>query len=76
MTDKTITLKGEIAETLEAMSQAQGRSIEAILKQLLAIKSPPSLSWHEFIDKTAGSLADDPIERPQQPPLDEREPLE
>lgn len=34
------------------------------------------LSWHDFIERTAGSLAATPIERPPQPPLETREPLE
>jgi len=29
-----------------------------------------------FFEKTYGSLADDPIERPEQPPLTERDPIE
>ncbi|NWG15181.1 MAG: hypothetical protein HXY41_00965 [Chloroflexi bacterium] len=37
---------------------------------------PGSSDWHEFIEQTAGILADDPIERPPQPPFEEREPLE
>lgn len=72
MTEKMITLKGDIAEEIEALAQAQGRSIEAFLRQLLS----QQLSWHDFIEKTAGSLADDPIERPPQLPYEEREPLE
>jgi hypothetical protein len=34
------------------------------------------MPWHEFVERTAGILADDPIERPAQPPLEAREPLE
>lgn len=32
--------------------------------------------WHDFIDRTAGSLADDPIERLPQGSFETREPIE
>jgi hypothetical protein len=31
--------------------------------------------WNLFIDKTAGSLADDPIERPSQGSYEQRDPI-
>ena len=40
---------------------------------MVAYKRMP---WNEFIERTAGILADDPIERPAQLPLEQREPLE
>jgi hypothetical protein len=45
----------------------------------VVITPRPTLSrneWLAFIDRTAGSLADDPIERPPQGEYDVREPLE
>jgi hypothetical protein len=32
--------------------------------------------WHDALRATYGILTDDPIERPPQPPLEEREPIE
>ncbi len=32
--------------------------------------------WHDFIDQTAGSLADTPVERPAQGDYEKREPIE
>lgn len=37
---------------------------------------PHALPWAEFIDQTAGSLADDPIQRWPQGDYETREPLE
>ena len=45
------------------------------LKQALEIEAFRRMPWHAFIERTAGSLADDPITRPPQLPLEEREPL-
>jgi len=50
--------------------------LSVVLQQELKKDVSPTLSWAEFIDQTAGSLADDPIERPPQLPLENREPLE
>jgi hypothetical protein len=42
------------------------------LKQALEIEAFRRMPWHAFIERTAGSLADDPITRPPQLPLEER----
>jgi hypothetical protein len=34
------------------------------------------MAWHEFIDRTAGSLSETPIQRWEQGDYEEREPLE
>ena len=47
--------------------------LSADLKHDLELEAFRRMPWHEFIDRTAGSLADDPIERPPQPPLEERD---
>lgn len=36
----------------------------------------PQEEWEAFVNATYGSLADDPIERGEQPPLDIREAME
>jgi hypothetical protein len=38
--------------------------------------APAKSDWHELLRETYGILADDPIERPPQLPLEERERLE
>ena len=49
--------------------------LSAALRQNLEVEAYQRMDWHEFIERTAGSLADTPIERPPQPPLENREPL-
>ncbi len=66
-----------LAERLSLVERA--RLLEYLstgLKQDLEQEAFQRMPWHEFIERTAGSLADDPIERPPQPPLEDREPLE
>jgi hypothetical protein len=60
-----------IAEQLALISHLSQR-----LSKTVTDGEPKTLSWEAFIERTAGSLADDPIERPPQPPLEEREMME
>ena len=46
------------------------------LQRDLEVEAFQRMPWHEFIERTAGILADDPIERPPQLPFEEREPLD
>lgn len=46
------------------------------LKQDMETEAYKRMLWHEFVERTAGSLADDPIERWPQGEYEEREPLE
>jgi hypothetical protein len=39
-------------------------------------EAPPKEDWANFVNRMYGALADDPIERPQQWPLTEREPID
>lgn len=50
--------------------------LSMVLKRDLEVEAFRRMPWHEFIERTAGILADDPIERPPQLPYEEREPLE
>ena len=50
--------------------------LSARLKRDLEGEASHNMPWEEFVDRTAGILADDPIERPPQLPLEDREPLE
>jgi len=50
--------------------------LSATLRHDLEVEAYKHMPWHEFIERTAGSLADAPIERPPQLPYEEREPFE
>lgn len=70
----------DIAELADQLTLAEkARLIEhlsAALRQTLEVEAYKRMDWHEFIERTAGSLAEFPIERPPQPPLEEREAIE
>ena len=52
-------------------------TVEPIEKQTKFLEEDlSSLEWHEFIEKTYGCLADDPIVRYPQGDYPEREPIE
>ena len=66
-----------MAEQLTLSEKAQLlEHVSATLRRDLEVEAFRRMPWREFIDRTAGSLADDPIERPKQLPYEEREPLE
>jgi hypothetical protein len=50
--------------------------VSASLTRALELEAFQRMPWQEFIERTAGILADDPIERPPQLPLEMREPIE
>ena len=50
--------------------------LSELLKQDMEAEAYKRMPWHEFIERTAGSLADDPIERWPQGEYEERESLE
>jgi hypothetical protein len=71
--DEVVTLADQLslaekARLLEHLSAAMRHDLE--------VEAFRRMPWHEFIERTAGILADDPVERPPQLPLEEREPLE
>lgn len=67
----------EVADQLPLAEKARLiEHLSAALRHDLELEAYRRMSWHEFIEQTAGSLADSPIERPPQPPYEEREPLE
>ncbi|MGK7873608.1 MAG: hypothetical protein AB4426_09955 [Xenococcaceae cyanobacterium] len=51
-------------------------TVEPIEKQNESLEDLSQLEWHEFIEKTYGCLADDPIIRYPQGKYPEREPIE
>lgn len=50
--------------------------LSTALRHDLEVEAFRRMPWQEFIERTAGIMADDPIERPPQLPLEEREALE
>lgn len=71
--DQVVTL----ADRLSLVEKARLMEyLSAGLKHDLEVESFRQMPWHEFVEKTAGILADNPIERPPQPPFEEREALE
>lgn len=78
---------GDVMTNYEQVSQMAAklslaeklRLIEALsasLRRELEIEAFRRMPWHEFVERTAGLLEDDPIERPAQLQFEEREPLE
>ena len=67
-------------ETLFEQVQKLSTSQRLRMMELLAITLQTDFSqetnWHTALKATYGILADDPIERPPQPPLEEREPMD
>lgn len=50
--------------------------LSAALRHEMEVEAFKRMPWHEFIERTAGSLADTPIQRWDQGEYEEREPLE
>lgn len=46
------------------------------LRHSLEVEAFRRMPWQEFVSKTAGILSNDPIERPPQPALEQREAFE
>jgi hypothetical protein len=69
----------QIADLADQLPLAEkARLIEhlsAALRQDLEVEAFRRMDWHEFLDRTAGSLADDPIQRHDQGDFKRREPL-
>jgi hypothetical protein len=79
MGDIQMTLYEEVITLADRLSVAEKVSLLAYvsgaLKHDLEVEAFKRMPWNEFIDKTAGILTDDPIQRPEQLPLEDREPI-
>jgi hypothetical protein len=74
---KTIPLSGHIEKDGTLDLKAQTGLAESDVEVVVTIKPKRSAKWPEgFIERTYGSLANDPIERPPQLPLEVRETLD
>jgi hypothetical protein len=59
---------------LELPASMNNRAVEVVVVQALEDKAVDELGWPVgFFDRTYGALADDPIERPPQLPLETRD---
>jgi hypothetical protein len=66
----------ELFEQLQKLSAIERlRMMELLAVTLQSDLIQPS-EWHTALNATYGILADDPIERPPQLPIEDREPLE
>ena len=71
---KTIPVNGHIEKDGTLDLKVQTGLAEADVDVVITIKPKRSGKWPEgFIERTYGSLANDPIERPPQLPLEVRE---
>jgi hypothetical protein len=69
----------EIFELVDQLPRDKKRQLLRRLKQSLDEQKTSSVStrrWRDSLRATYGILADDPIVRPPQPPLENREPIE
>lgn len=80
---ETIKVKAHIDEDgilkLEVPTNLSARDVEVVLvvQATETVQTVDEMGWPlGFFDRTYGALADDPIERPPQLPLEERESIE
>lgn len=76
----TLTVRDETVyrKFMDRVAQ-EGSSVDAVLRELLDTQpqAVDANGWPiGFFDRTYGALADDPIERPPQLPLEKRDPVE
>jgi len=75
--DKRMTLQNLLTEVERLPKGDKWRLVRHLLDELEDDKkhTPPE-AWASFVERMYGALADDPIERPPQLPLEDREPIE
>lgn len=73
MTDATLET---LFEQVQQLSLGQRLRMMELLATTLQSDVAKKSDWHTALRATYGILADDPIERPPQLPLDVREPIE
>lgn len=65
-----------VFEQVQKLSPTERLRMLALLAASLENELVEKTDWHAALRATYGILADDPIERPPQPPLETREPIE
>ena len=73
MSDKTFEILFEQVQKLSPTERLRMMELLAVTLQTDLVRQT---DWHSALRATYGILADDPIERPPQLPLEEREPIE
>ena len=63
-------------EQVQKLTPTERLRMMELLAATLQVDFTRQTDWHAALRATYGILADDPIERPPQLPLEEREPLE
>jgi hypothetical protein len=70
----------ELTQLAKRLTLAEKASLmeylSASLKHDLEVEAFKQMPWQQFIDLTYGSLADDPIERAEQPSMEIRDEIE
>lgn len=74
MTEQTLIIEQILAQT-QTLTLFQEIHLMDKLAEAIAheVKQFSWQEWHDFIDRTAGSLADDPMERPPQGEFEQRD---
>lgn len=67
----TLTTQLTLAEKVRLLEH-----LSISLRQDIEAEAYKHIAWEQFLDLTYGSLADDPLERPEQLPPDERDAIE
>lgn len=57
---------------LKMPPEVAGQQVDIVLSYIVK-DEPQQESWHDFVNRTYGMFADEPIERAPQPPMQERE---
>jgi len=75
---ETITLKTHIGDdgVLKFEMPVGVTNVDADVVVVFNVRQSEKEDWVAFINRTYGILADDPIERPEQPPYDVRDEIE
>ena len=63
-------------EQVQQLTPAERLRMMELLAVSLQSDFTRQADWHAALKATYGILSDDPIERPPQPPLEDRDPLE
>jgi len=71
-----ITLESVLAQAQRLSAQDRLRLVERLAATLQTEVGATPPDWHQALRNTYGILKDDPIERPPQLPLEERDPIE
>jgi hypothetical protein len=71
-----MTIQELLSEVERLPVSEKWRLVNHLLHSLELEQTQPITDWHAALRATYGILADDPIERPPQLPIEEREPIE